>query len=858
MNASSVRKIITRSSSKKPGLYEKDPRSHHHKRARNLKIASIAVTFLFLIASAITIWLWYDHSHNGSTIGINYLRSALDSTTSSSKLQTIRSSEGFKVTYNTNVIQANGLVFPGITTNPKLYASGNGPIDIYNGNSLNTERAYASLDFWTIDSEKNFSSSLDLNPVFQMQLTTNLQSDIMSQGHKLYPKDSDLQIAVKIFAPTTETSSYDTVVPSFISQSETNIGKVTYEKVVYKMTDTTFKPSSYYEDQYVTVQNGRPYEIEQDIDPTTTAGDIALLNQVIYDISYSKPDSKELIGFGPISLALATGAMINTSSKTTGLDNSINLPSQLSNQDLKITADNQPAVVRVGTIACFNFNLLLPNGQIAQSIINACGGGSGSGSIVSSNGYIGTNGHVIDLSPQDAFELYLELAINNENAQVLQKYLQYLVDSNVATAAQINALISAIESGNNNALQTLLNLTGYIPTSDFQIISKKTSYAIQLSNDPIKYSTSGTTLSFIYTKNVVPASYIDSNYVPVTDGEINLENYSGTDVALLKIKGNDFPVIQLGSLSNAQYGTGLTAVGWPGFVDGGLATTKTHTIPTATAGSVLQIINEVSSTYKIILTSIPIAEGNSGGPALNSEGLEVGLTTYSVSSANPNAGVTEESSGGILRNIDDFKALLTKNNISLNTTSQVSAIWNEAVNDFSIGDFKDADRLSGEIEKLYPDNYLAFTLEAVAKQQVAEGHGSSGGGGSAAIIGVFISIVLVAIAIAIIVILINHRNHGKRMGYYEPYMPSATLPGQAMMTPVNINQQAFQPPTMNYQPQQPSMVPQTPTVQTMTQVETVPTTVITPPFQQTNPQQVVPQNIENGQDTVNNPPPPIA
>jgi serine protease Do len=91
-----------------------------------------------------------------------------------------------------------------------------------------------------------------------------------------------------------------------------------------------------------------------------------------------------------------------------------------------------------------------------------------------------------------------------------------------------------------------------------------------------------------------------------------------SDLALLKIEGNDFPTVELGSSENLKVGSWVLAIGSPfGFdhsVTAGIVSAKGRSLP-----------NGDSNYIPFIQTDVAINPGNSGGPLFNLQGKVVGV-----------------------------------------------------------------------------------------------------------------------------------------------------------------------------------------------------------------------------------------
>ncbi|MEC7910420.1 MAG: Do family serine endopeptidase [Pseudomonadota bacterium] len=94
-----------------------------------------------------------------------------------------------------------------------------------------------------------------------------------------------------------------------------------------------------------------------------------------------------------------------------------------------------------------------------------------------------------------------------------------------------------------------------------------------------------------------------------------------SDVALLKINGNDLPIVQVGNSKELEVGEWVVAIGSPfqlnSTVTAGIVSAKGRSIPNGTD----------SNYVPFIQTDVAINPGNSGGPLFNLEGEVVGINS---------------------------------------------------------------------------------------------------------------------------------------------------------------------------------------------------------------------------------------
>lgn len=89
-----------------------------------------------------------------------------------------------------------------------------------------------------------------------------------------------------------------------------------------------------------------------------------------------------------------------------------------------------------------------------------------------------------------------------------------------------------------------------------------------------------------------------------------------TDIALLKIEGKGFPVLQLGSSKSTEVGEWVAAFGNP-FGHG-------HTMTKGIISAKERAIDEINR-FPLLQTDTPINPGNSGGPLVNLKGQAIGV-----------------------------------------------------------------------------------------------------------------------------------------------------------------------------------------------------------------------------------------
>ncbi len=117
----------------------------------------------------------------------------------------------------------------------------------------------------------------------------------------------------------------------------------------------------------------------------------------------------------------------------------------------------------------------------------------------------------------------------------------------------------------------------------------------------------------------------------------------GTDIALIKIDGNNFPYLQFGNSDNLQTGELVMAIGNPL----GLRSSVSTGIISGLGRNDLSI----AACEEFIQTDAAINKGNSGGPLLNLDGEVIGMPTAMASTTGGSMGIGFAVPSNLIQNI---------------------------------------------------------------------------------------------------------------------------------------------------------------------------------------------------------------
>lgn len=125
---------------------------------------------------------------------------------------------------------------------------------------------------------------------------------------------------------------------------------------------------------------------------------------------------------------------------------------------------------------------------------------------------------------------------------------------------------------------------------------------------------------------------------------------SSNDVALLKVDGEEFPCVKVGSSTTLAVGDQVVAIGNP-------LGTLTATLTSGYISAKDRTVTTDGTAMNMLQTDAAINSGNSGGPLFNMKGEVVGITTAKYSGSS-NSGASIEGIGFAIP-FDDVAGILT-------------------------------------------------------------------------------------------------------------------------------------------------------------------------------------------------------
>ena len=324
-----------------------------------------------------------------------------------------------------------------------------------------------------------------------------------------------------------------------------------------------------------------------------------------------------------------------------------------------------PAVVKLYHVVCAEIDFQYQNLPDPQ-----CRATTGSGFFVSSEGHIATNGHVVVFEPEDAV---VDALLSNPLQ--LSSFLSDVIGLN---AQEINRLATHPER-----LAAVVSQIYDLPDGAAQFEAKDKVILAAVGDTPLLPQTEEEVFelfSFRNTSDVKRAellgfSYSGKDQLVITSGDAG--GFSQSDVALVKIRMENTPLLRLASPSDIRPGQPITILGFPTDAENELVDPN-ELVVTTTNGTISSVRTAAGRQGSLLQTDADASQGNSGGPAVLPNGRAVGLLTYRFKDE-----TSQNAAKSYLRDIADLRELIDSESLSLNVNSTTQQAWSKGLEYFS-------------------------------------------------------------------------------------------------------------------------------------------------------------------------------
>lgn len=175
---------------------------------------------------------------------------------------------------------------------------------------------------------------------------------------------------------------------------------------------------------------------------------------------------------------------------------------------------------------------------------------------------------------------------------------------------------------------------------------------------------------------------------------------SARDLALLKIPGDNFPVVRLADSKVVQIGDPIHIMGFPGVVLSHEFLNESSSMEASVTNGAVSGFKQDKSNNPLIQTDAPAAWGNSGGPAVDDRGAVVGVLTFVSLAPGPEGSIVQGFNFVIPSNV--VRGFVEGTPVSLEAPGKFNPTWYAGLRAFFTEDWKGAGRQFEQADKLLP------------------------------------------------------------------------------------------------------------------------------------------------------------
>lgn len=312
----------------------------------------------------------------------------------------------------------------------------------------------------------------------------------------------------------------------------------------------------------------------------------------------------------------------------------------------KLAEFTKPAVVRILDYTVVGWQFNNPNDTEVISILEQLDyqsvvGGSGSGAIISSNGYVVTNAHVVE-------------ATQMKDEEITTEAFKQLV-SIVADALKLD----------------------YEATYNYMVYYTK-------------YTEVQKVLKVILPGGDTLDGEVKSYGAPINEGK---------DVAVLKIEGKNLPTLSLGNSDNIQNQENIWVSGYPAAADSDLLSPDSSLVSSMNAGQISATSKKTDQGSPVIQLNAASTHGNSGGPVINEQGKIIGLLTFRGDTVNGQ----EVQGFNFAVPVNTVKEFVNQAGAG-NSKSDTDNLYEEGLDLYWGGYYKNALEKFEAVQRIYPNH----------------------------------------------------------------------------------------------------------------------------------------------------------
>jgi serine protease Do len=200
-------------------------------------------------------------------------------------------------------------------------------------------------------------------------------------------------------------------------------------------------------------------------------------------------------------------------------------------------------------------------------------------------------------------------------------------------------------------------------------------------------------------------------------GSGNYKYRSGKDLAIIKIEGaSNLPTSPLGDSNEVEVGDKVIVIGYPGLTtswENVVLSSETDYVPTVTSG-IISAEKKLPDGSTVFQTDTMIYHGNSGGPAFNKDGEVIGVVTFGSGKILESGEWIDVQGYNFLIPINMAKSFINELNIDT-TPSQTTHHFERGLEHYWNNSYSDARSEFNQILVLNPNNFYASEYATMAR-----------------------------------------------------------------------------------------------------------------------------------------------